>query len=59
MIGDEKNIGFSFLLRIKLFSYISIVVSARSGRFPKTGYKTLGRARDPRANGAWLNKLTE
>ena len=22
-------------------------------------YKTLGRARDPRANGAWLNKLTE
>ena len=21
--------------------------------------KTLGRARDPRANGAWLNKLTE
>ena len=22
-------------------------------------YKTLGRARDPRANGTWLNKLTE
>ena len=22
-------------------------------------YKTLGRAQDPRANGAWLNKLTE
>ena len=21
--------------------------------------KTLGRARDPRANGAWINKLTE
>ena len=21
-------------------------------------YKTLGRARDPRANGAWLSKLT-
>ena len=21
--------------------------------------KTLGRERDPRANGAWLNKLTE
>ena len=21
--------------------------------------KTLGRARDPRANGAWLSKLTE
>ena len=21
--------------------------------------KTLGKARDPRANGAWLNKLTE
>ena len=21
--------------------------------------KTLGRARDPRTNGAWLNKLTE
>ena len=22
-------------------------------------YKTLGRAQDPRANGAWLSKLTE
>ena len=29
----------------------------RKGRQNKN--KTLGRARDPRANGAWLNKLTE
>ena len=31
----------------------------RNGKKIGERNKTLGRARDPRANGAWLNKLTE
>ena len=41
MIGDKENIGFRYLLIIKLlptFSRISIVVLARLGTFPKTGH---------------------
>ena len=32
-----------------------IIISSRKHIYNKT----LGRARDPRANGAWLNKLIE
>ena len=45
-----KLIGLLFLFCLLLLSIL----------FLKNTYnKTLGRVRDPRANGAWLNKLTE
>ena len=42
--------------RMKKCMMIMIIIIIRDKPFTN---KTLGRARDPRANGAWLSKLTE
>ena len=46
---------------INLVGYIDMQYSLVITFFVLNDYnnKTLGRARDPRANGAWLSKLTE
>ena len=50
-------IKFVYLINHKLQLHIQHYGSLRPSKCIKN--KTLGRARDPRANGAWLSKLTE
>ena len=46
---------------LKVLESLKAITNARNLSAPEehSDNKTLGRARDPRANGAWLNKLTE
>ena len=51
-----KFVG-TFFGRAKLIRYIRVKITKVND--PQSNNKTLGRARDPRANSAWLNKITE
>ena len=42
-----------------LFTHANIGIGACGAVQPDRKKKMLGRTRDPRANGAWLSKLTE
>ena len=48
-------------LKVQYYDFIVQVDNLKYTYITKKPFtnKTLGRARDPRANGAWLNKLTE